>query len=87
MNTNFSDREKLTDALMSQRFITGNYNSFANECAHPEVKQLAMDILSEEHCIQHDVFVEMQNRGWYEVTAAQPQMVQQTKSKLENSNG
>ena len=44
MNTNYSDREKLTDALMSQRFITGNYNSFANECAHPEIKQLAMDI-------------------------------------------
>ena len=86
MNTNYSDREKLTDALMSQRFITGNYNSFANECAHPEIKQLAMDILSEEHSIQHDVFVEMQNRGWYEVKAAQPLMIQQTKSKLENSN-
>lgn len=85
MNTNYSDKEKLTDALMSQKFITGNYNSFANECAHPEVKQLALDILNEEHAIQHEVFVEMQNHGWYEVKKAPDASIQQTKTQLENS--
>lgn len=84
-NTTYSDKEKFTDALMSQKFITGNYNSFANECAHPEVKKLALDILNDEHCIQHDVFVEMQNHGWYEVKAATDAAVQQTKTQIENS--
>ena len=84
IQTNFSDKEKMTDVLMTQKFITGNYNNFANECAHPEVKRLALDILSEEHAIQHDVFVEMQNHGWYEVKPAQEPMINETKTQFLN---
>lgn len=85
MNKTYSDKEKITDALMSQRFITGNYNNFANECAHPEIKQLALDILNDEHAIQHDVFVEMQNHGWYEVKQAPDATVSEIRTKIENS--
>ncbi len=84
-NTTYSDKEKIADALMSQKFITDNYNSFANECAHPEIKQLVLDILNDEHGIQHDIFVEMQNHGWYEVKAATDAAIQQAKTQLENS--
>ncbi len=83
-NPNYSDKEKIQDALMSQKFVTGNYNTFANECAHPEVKRMALDILSDEHSIQHDVFVEMQNHGWYEVKAATDAAIQQAKTQMEN---
>lgn len=86
MNTTYSDKEKFTDALMTQRSITSNYNAFANECAHPEVKQLALDILTDEHAIQHDVFVEMQNHGWYEVKKAQDAQIQEAKTQLQNSS-
>ncbi len=85
-NTTYSDKEKMTDVLMSQKFVTGNYNNFANECAHPEIKRLALDILSEEHDIQHDIFVEMQNHGWYQVKAATCDAIKQTKTQLENSS-
>ena len=86
MNTTYSDKEKFTDALMSEKFITSNYNSFANECARPEVKQIVLDILNDEHAIQHEVFVEMQNHGWYEVKKAPESTIQQTKTQIENSS-
>ncbi|MBE5817886.1 MAG: spore coat protein [Clostridiales bacterium] len=85
MNTTYSDKEKIADALMTQKFVTGNYNSFANECAHPEVKRLALELLSDEHAIQHEIFTEMQNHGWYEVKAATEAAIQQAKTQLENS--
>ena len=85
MNTTYSDKEKIADALMTQKFVTGNYNSFANECAHPEVKRLALELLSDEHAIQHEIFKEMQNHGWYEVKAATEAAIQQAKTQLENS--
>ena len=85
MNTTYSDKEKIADALMTQKFVTGNYNSFANECAHPEVKRLALELLSDEHVIQHEIFTEMQNHGWYEVKAATEAAIQQAKTQLENS--
>ena len=85
VNTNYSDKEKISDALMSQKFITGNYNNFANECAHPEIKQLVLDILSDEHSIQHDVFVEMQNHGWYEVAPATEASILQAKAQMQQN--
>ena len=30
-----NDREMLTDALSSEKFMTENYNQYANECASP----------------------------------------------------
>lgn len=54
-----------TDLLDTQKHTTGQYNSYANEAAHTEVKQAFMDILFEEHQIGHGLFCEMQNRGWY----------------------
>lgn len=82
MNQNYGDREMLTDALSSQKFITDGYNTFANECAAPALKSEFMNLLSEEHQIQHDLFSEMQKRGWYPTPAAQEQKIQQCKQKF-----
>ena len=32
-----NDREMLTDALSSEKFMTENYNQYANECASPSL--------------------------------------------------
>ena len=61
----FGEKEMLTDALASQKYVTENYNTFANECANPAVKNEFMDILNEEHQIQFELFSEMNKRGWY----------------------
>ena len=66
----FGDREMMEDVLSSQKFVTEGYNTFANECASPAVMSELMNILNEEHQIQHEVFDEMVKRGWYQTEPA-----------------
>ncbi len=84
MNSNLTDREIMDDILTSQKHITGVYNSFSNECVNQKLQDDMMKILKEEHSIQFSVFGEMQKKGWYSPCAAQPQMIDETKTKFEN---
>ncbi|NMA79655.1 MAG: spore coat protein [Clostridiales bacterium] len=86
-NQNFADKEMMQDALISQKFLTDDYNIFANECATPQVRDSFLCILNEEHQIQNEIFNEMQSRGWYQVKPAEQQMVDQAKQKYTNMNG
>ena len=79
-----TDREMLTDALSSEKFMTENYNTYANECASPSLMNEFMNLLSEEHQIQLDVFSELQKRGWYPIQSAPAEKVQQAKMKFSN---
>ena len=81
-STTFSDKDRLQDALASQKFITENYNTFTFESVTPEVRGVFMSILKEEHEIQNEIFTEMQKRGWYQIQPAEPQKIQQTKTKF-----
>lgn len=81
-----NDQDMMTDALSSQKFMTESYNAFANECSSVAVKTEFMNILNEEHQIQHEVFAEMQKRGWYAPEAADQNKVNQTKQKYQNMN-
>lgn len=90
MNTNtnsqLSDQEMMVDALSSQKFITGNYNTFSGECSGDSLRSKMLDILEEEHNIQNDIFQEMQKRGWYQVQNAQQSKIDETKQKYMNQN-
>lgn len=79
---NLTDREMLTDALSSEKFMTDNYNTFANECASPTMMNEFMNLLSEEHQIQHEIFTEMQKRGWYPTQDAPAEKIAQAKNKF-----
>lgn len=81
-----TDKEMLTDALSSEKFMTDHYNQYANECASPSLMNEFMNLLSEEHQIQHDVFTEMHKRGWYQTQEAPVEKVQQAKLKFSSSN-
>jgi spore coat protein CotF len=78
----FSDQDILNDMLSSQKFITGGYNTFTNECATPAVRTDFMNILSDEHKIQADVFTEMQARGFYPTETADAAKVNEAKQKF-----
>lgn len=77
-----TDKELINDSVSSQKFISGNYNVYANECATPELRNDFLSILNEEHQIQADLFVEMQNRGWYQVQTAEQNKIAQAKQKF-----
>jgi spore coat protein CotF len=81
MNKTFCDQDMMKDLLSSQKFISDNYNSCANECATPAVHTDFMNILRDEHQIQNDVFCEMQTRGWYPTEAADQNKVTKAKQK------
>ncbi len=83
MAQNFSDKDRMTDALNSQKYVTEHYNSFACEAATPEVVSCIMQILNEEHTIQQDVFKEMSSRGWYVTEAAEDTKLQKAKSEYQ----
>ncbi len=76
------DKEWMQDILSSQKLITGNYNTFANECATPQLRDEMLCILREEHDIQADIFDEMNTRGWYPTAPAEQQKVEQTRQKF-----
>ena len=80
-NPSLTEQEMMTDALASQKLITDTYNTFANECASASLKADFMNILSEEHQIQHEIFTEMQKRGWYQVEQADQNKINQAKQK------
>ena len=83
--TNFQERDLFDDLLSSQKHITDGYNTFANECATPNVRDAFMRMLNDEHKIQAEVFDEMKKQGWYKTPAAEQDKIQQAKTKFENA--
>lgn len=77
----YTQKEILGDALSSQKATTALFNTCANECVHEDVRQTMLNILSEEHDIQQDVFNMMHAEGLYPTPAADERKVQQTKQQ------
>lgn len=80
------DQEALHDVLSCEKAISSTYNSFANECATPAVRNEFLNILNEVHQMQSQVFDEMHKRGWYPTPAAEQQKIDQAKQKFQNMN-
>lgn len=77
INSNYSDKDILSDALNTEKAATSNYNSFSNECVHKDVRHTMLHCLTEEHDIQQDLFEMMHAKGYYPTPAADEKEVQQ----------
>ena len=75
-------KEVLGDCLGSQKQITAAYNTFAGECVDPRLRNAFLNILDEEHCIQADIFKDLNAHGWYLPEQAEQQKITQTRNKL-----
>ena len=71
----YTEKEILGDALAAQKAATGEFNTFANECVHEDVRQTMLHILSQEHDIQ----------GFYPTPAAEEKKVQETRQQFGQS--
>jgi spore coat protein CotF len=78
------DVEMVNDSIASQKLISSAYDTFANECATPNLRDEFINLLKDEHQIQAELFTEMQKRGWYQVKAADQQQITQAKQKFQN---
>ncbi len=76
------EKEMLQDSLISQKLISGSYNTFAGECVNEQLRGAFLNILDEEHCIQADIFTQLQSNGWYQVEPADAQKVQKARQKF-----
>jgi len=59
------EKDRLTDSLITQKYIASGYNAAAAESANSRLMDTFMGILRDEHQIQFEIFNEMANRGWY----------------------
>lgn len=66
----FEDKDRLTDNLLTQKQLAGGYNHAALEAANSQLLDAFTGILRDEHQIQHEIFMEMNNRGWYQPKTA-----------------
>ena len=78
----YTEKEVLGDALATQKMTTGNFNTYANECVHEDVRQLMMKILKEEHDLAQEVFCMMHEKGFYPTPAAEQTKIDQTKTQF-----
>lgn len=86
-NQKMGDQEMLNDSIASQKLISSTYDTYANECATPNLRDDFLNILKDEHQIQAQLFNEMQKRGWYQVSPADQNKVTQAKQKFQNMLG
>lgn len=85
MQSLFTEKEILGDALASEKAATEHYNTFANECVHDRVRDAIMNCLTEEHEIQQNVFNMMYTRGYYPTPTAQESKVKEAKETYAQS--
>lgn len=82
VNCAFGDKEKITDLLMSEKYLASCYGSDLLEAATPEVVSCLKDLLGDTFSMQEQIFGEMNSRGWYPVAKAEDQKLNQTKMKF-----
>lgn len=64
------EKDRLTDSLITQKYIASGYNLAASEAANSQLMDTLIGILRDEHQIHHEIFNEMKARGWYQPKAA-----------------
>lgn len=83
MQSIYTEKEILGDALNTQKSSTNLYNMSANECVHNDLRNTVLDLLGKEHDIQVEVFNKMHTMGYYPTPSADAKKVQDAKAKFE----
>ena len=81
MPPTMGDKELLTDCLNSEKNCTSVYNTFANECVNPTLKNDFINTLKDAHDVQFELFDEAKKRGWYAVKDAPETDIMQAAQK------
>lgn len=78
----YQDKDRMMDALSSQKFLSGIYNESLNEAYHTPVKNCFSGLLEDVHRTQEELFALMNERGWYPVENAEEQKVTAARQKF-----
>lgn len=73
-----TDQERMTDLIFSEKKMSDNYSIWASECTSLPLRNTFLNLLTQSHKTQTDLFQTAQQKGWYKpIPQAQADMVQQ----------
>lgn len=79
-----NDRDFANDILATEKYITDNFNIFVRESSNQILHNTTSTILNETHVAARNLFNLMFKKGWYSLTAASQQDIQQTAQQFQN---
>ena len=65
-----NDQERITDLILTEKKMTGNYDTFASECVNVQLRDEYLKIFQQGHQTQTELFKTAQAKGWYQVEQA-----------------
>ncbi|MCD8375790.1 MAG: spore coat protein [Oscillospiraceae bacterium] len=65
-----SDQEWITDLLLGEKKMSGNYDTYASECVNTQLRDQFLQILTQGHDTQTELFNKAKGKGWYQVDQA-----------------
>lgn len=82
MNLNLKEKDLINDLLLCQKKISSDYNTFASEVDHTNLKQDVLTILRDEHEVESIIYEEMKNRGWYQTKTVSDQEIRSAQEQF-----
>jgi spore coat protein CotF len=79
-----NERDYMNDILATEKYLTDNLNIFTREASNQELHEEIVTLLNETHVAARNLFNEMFKKGWYGLTAADQQEIQQTAEQFQN---
>ena len=79
-----NDQERITDFLCSEKKMTANYDSFASECVNVPLRDTFINLFTQGHRTQTELFQLAQTKGWYSPEQAQAKKISQAYTKYSN---
>ncbi|NGP46348.1 spore coat protein [Bacillaceae bacterium SIJ1] len=74
--TAMNDKDLVTDALFTEKYLTSSYDTALNEMSHAALFQAIQQIQSDTQACQRQLYDAMFQKGWYTLTPEQTQSIQ-----------
>lgn len=79
-----NEQEFLTDLLMGEKKMSGNYDTYASECVNTQLRDQFLQALNQGHKTQTELFNQAKSKGWYQVEQAPASKVDTAYQKFSN---
>jgi spore coat protein CotF len=79
-----NDRDFVNDILATEKYLTDGLNTFTREASNQQLYDEVSRVLQETHRAGRDLFNLMFEKGWYKLTAASQQEIQQSTQQFQN---
>lgn len=78
------DQEVMTDLMLTEKKMSTNYDTYASECVNTQLRDTFVNMFTQSHETQTNLFKTAQQKGWYQVEQAPAQKIDQARQKFTN---